>query len=239
TQVVSPFDFSDLEKIGLVRLQEITVLGKSFPLDDRYGNSCSILTVKLTRASDELEMPLPRESAVIEGMLRRDEEGPSPIIFLVLVGEEQMSLYPFMDIGRIYWIAFPVRRGLGDNAFHRRPSSEESESFPPVVRRLPHGISHPCHLPVKARVIDPRKPLISTVFQDVSEFRLEDPSASSRLMVMAGYHNILGTVQRLDETGSSGVPELILTSYLNDGESAVTVRLDSSATKFQMCFPGG
>ncbi|CAG0901897.1 unnamed protein product, partial [Cyprideis torosa] len=81
--VVSPFDFSDLEKIGLVRLQEITVLGKSFPLDDRYGNSCSILTVKLTRASDELEMPLPRESAVIEGMLRRDEEGPSPIIFLV------------------------------------------------------------------------------------------------------------------------------------------------------------
>ncbi|CAG0904639.1 unnamed protein product, partial [Cyprideis torosa] len=73
----------------------------------------------------------------------------------------------------------------------------------------------------------------------VSELRLNDPSASSRLMVMAGYHNILGTVQRLDETGSSGVLELILKSCWTDRESAVTVRLDSSATKFQMCFPGG
>ncbi|CAG0900812.1 unnamed protein product [Cyprideis torosa] len=73
----------------------------------------------------------------------------------------------------------------------------------------------------------------------VSELRLDDPSASFRLMVMAGYHNILGTVQRLDETGSSGVPELILKSCWTDRESAVTVRLDSSATKFQMCFPGG
>ncbi|CAG0892513.1 unnamed protein product, partial [Cyprideis torosa] len=229
----------------LVHIQEIIVLGKSFVLQDRTsGDNYCILTVRLGRAAADIPVSSVIKREVLRNSLTISHSTSSVLSFLMLRGDTELALYPFLEIGRTYWVVYPSGMEHGERHFFR---SAKEGIFPWGIS-FP-GVSQRCVLPLGARILDSEQPVlpmalqssVSEVMDGVENCLLGRP----KLLESIGWFNVAGILREVkkSDTGammSTGEFHLILEDIQpNNSIKEIRLYLKNFYDRFQRCFPGG